>query len=183
MAISIRKLCSFMETLHREGRPLARPFVQVASVAVFENPWLGRGFVEDLSPEVSEISPHLGAMLAEDCIERLGGPENVVCFGKAALVGLRGEIEHANVLIHTKSFGDPIRTAIAGITWMVSSQKRGGTGSSLDVPVAHKTIDKNQASYHSIEIRVPDAPFEDEILIAVAMTNSLRPQARPKKDS
>lgn len=182
MSVTFRKICSFAESVHFEGKALATPFRQVAFAAVFKNPWLDRGFVEDLSPEIAQYAPRLGALLAAECVAHLGGAENVVCFGKAAAVGLAGEIEHGNALIHTVSFGNPIRTAIGGETWMVSSQKRGGAGCTLEIPVAHKTIDKNQAGYHSVEIRIPDAPFDNELVIAVAMTNSVRPQARPMKD-
>lgn len=182
MLLKLRKICGFSEDVRFEGRELDSPFLQVAYAAVIENPWRARGYVADLSPEVAELSPILGEMLTAKCVAELGGAENVACFGKAAAVGLRGEIEHANALIHTVSFGDPIRRAIGGETWMVSSQKRGGAGCTLEIPVAHKTIDKNQASYHSVEIRIPDAPLDDEIIVAVAMTGSIRPQARPKKD-
>lgn len=182
MSIILRKVCGFTETVHLEGKELAKPFRQVAFAAVFKNPWLERGFVEDLTPEIERLSPQLGEILAGECIAQLGGPQNVACFGKAAVVGLAGEIEHGNALIHTVSFGNPIRTAIGGETWMVSSQKRGAAGCTLEIPVAHKTIDKNQASYHSVEIRIPDAPFDNELVVAVAMTDSVRPQARPKKE-
>ena len=183
MSIAFRKICGFSEIVHFEGKALTTPFIQAAYAAVFTNPWFGAGFVEDLSPQIAELSPALGETLAAHCIEHLGGPDHVACFGKAALVGLSGEIEHANALIHTVEFGNPIRKAIDGATWMVSSQKRGTAGCSLEIPVAHKTVDKNQASYHSVEIRIPDAPMDNEIVVAVAMTASVRPHARPKKDA
>lgn len=173
-----RKICHFIDNTHFEGNWLARPYIQVAAVAIFANPWFGRGFVADLTPEVIALAPGIGRRLSEDCVNLLGGPENAICFGKAGMVGLDGEIEHCNVFIHTVAFGNPIRGAIDGSTWMVSSQKRGSAGSSLEIPVAHKTQDRDQTSYHSIEVRVPDAPFANELMLCVAMTNSVRPNAR-----
>lgn len=173
-----RKICHFADHTGFEGRWLDAPWVQVAAVAVFANPWLGRGFVADLTLEIVELAPRIATRLAEDCVNMLGGAERAVCFGKAGMVGLAGEIEHCNAFIHTVAFGNPIRGAIDGSTWMVSSQKRGAAGTSLEIPVAHKTRDRDQTSYHSIEVRVPDAPFADEIMLCVAMTDAVRPNAR-----
>jgi hypothetical protein len=173
-----RKICHFVDQTHFEGNWLEKPYIQVAAAAVFRNPWIGRGFVADLTPEVIELAPLVGRRLAEDCVNMLGGADRVACFGKAGMVGLNGELEHCNVMIHTVAFGNPIRGAIGGSTWMVSSQKRGAAGAALEIPVAHKTEDRDQTSYHSIEIRIADAPFPDELMLCVAMTNSVRPNAR-----
>ena len=173
-----RKICHIVENTHFEGTWLAAPWRQVAAAAVFKNPWLGRGFVADLTPEVIELAPQIARRLAEDCVNILGGADRVACYGKAGMAGLSGEIEHCNVLIHTVAFGNPIRGAIGGSTWMVSSQKRGPAGACLEVPVAHKTQDRDQTSYHSVEVRIADAPFADELMICVAMTDGVRPNAR-----
>ncbi len=175
----LKRLVVFEDVLHWENGALASPFRQVVACALFDNPWLGLAPDADLSAGIERIAPDLGKGLAEECVRRLGGADGVACIGKGSLVGLSGEIEHANVLIHTRLFGNEVRSASKGKLWMVGGAKRGGAGASLDVPVAHKSIDKHQGSYHSIEVRVSDGPQPGELLVAVAMTSGLRPRARP----
>jgi len=175
----LKRLVVFEDVLHWESGALASPFRQVVACALFDNPWLGLAPDADLSAGIERLAPGLGKGLAEECVRRLGGADGVACIGKGSLVGLSGEIEHANVLIHTRLFGNEVRGASKGELWMVGGAKRGTAGASLDVPVAHKSIDKHQGSYHSIEVRVPDGPQPGELLVAVAMTSGVRPRARP----
>lgn len=178
MPLSIRKICAFQEEVRRDQRPLASPFRHAVVAAVIENPWAGQGFVEDLSPVVGEIAPRLGELLAARVVAIMGGGDQVEAFGKAAAVGLGGEYEHANALIHTVLFGDPCRKAVAGSAWMVGNQKIAPAGVTLELPMAHKHDAKNQNYYHTIPIFIPDAPRADEIVVAVGAASGPRPHAR-----
>lgn len=178
MALSIRKICSFAEEVHVDRRPLSRTFRHVAVAAVIRNPWAGRGFVDDLAPVVAEVAPPLGELLAGRAVGLLGGAREVQAFGKAAAVGLAGEYEHANALIHTVLFGDQCRRAADGTAWMVGNQKVAPAGVVLEVPMAHKHDGKDQNYYHTTAIFIPDAPLDDEIVVAVGMASGPRPNAR-----
>lgn len=127
---------------------------------------------------VSEVAPELGKLLASRAVAILGGADEVQAFGKAAAVGLGGEYEHANALIHTILFGDPCRSAVNGSAWMVGNQKVAPTGLTLELPMAHKVDAKDQKYYHTIPIFIPDAPLADEIVVAVGMASGTRPNAR-----
>jgi hypothetical protein len=177
-ALTIRKICVFEEEIRIDARPLDRAFRHVAVGAIIKNPWAGQGFVEDLGPVVREIAPQLGGLLAERAVAALGGASAVQAFGKAAVVGLGGEYEHANALIHTVLFGDPCRRAIEGSAWMVSNQKVAPPGGVLEIPMAHKHDGKDQNHYHTIPLLLSDAPRDDEIVVAVAMASGPRPSAR-----
>ncbi|TWS93652.1 amino acid synthesis family protein [Reyranella sp. CPCC 100927] len=177
-SLSIRKICAFQEDVREDQRVLAQPFKHVIVAAVIRNPWAGRGFVEDLKPVVGEIAPQLGQLLATHAVGIMGGADKVQAFGKAAAVGLGGDYEHANALIHTVLFGDPCRQAINGSAWMVGNQKVAPTGLTLELPMAHKDDAKNQNYYHTIPIFIPDAPRADEIVVAVGMASGTRPNAR-----
>jgi hypothetical protein len=178
MEPKIRKFSEFQEAIHVDQRPLARPFRHAIAAAVIENPWSGQGFVEDLSPVVAEIAPPLGRALAARAVEALGGPAAVEAFGKLAAVGLGGDYEHGNALIHTTLFGDECRQAIGGSAWMVGNQKVCPPGTVLELPMAHKTDPKSQLHYHTIPIFIPDAPRDEEVVIAVGMASGPRPNAR-----
>lgn len=178
MTLTIRKICAFEEEVHFDHRTLAQPFRHVIVAAVIKNPWSGRGFVEDLKPMVTDVSPKLGEELASRAVSIMGGSDKVEAFGKAAAVGLGGEYEHANALIHTVLFGDPCRKAIKGSAWMVGNQKVAPAGAILELPMAHKDEAKNQNYYHTIPIYIPDAPLADEIVVAVGMASGPRPNAR-----
>jgi hypothetical protein len=178
MSLSVRKISAFQEEIQFDHRPLDRPFRHVIVAAVIKNPWLGRGFVADLKPLVTEISPKLGEILARRAIDIMGGSDKVEAFGKAAAVGVNGEYEHANALIHTVLFGDPCRKAVNGSAWMVGNQKVAPAGHTLELPMAHKDDAKNQNYYHTIPIFIPDAPLADEIVVAVGMASGTRPNAR-----
>ncbi len=178
MSLSIRKICAFQEAVRADRRPLVQEFRHVIVAAVIKNPWYGREYVEDLKPIISEVSPELGHILATKAVEIMGGPDLVQAFGKAAAVGLGGDYEHANALIHTVLFGDECRRAVNGSAWMVGNQKACPPGTGLELPMAHKDDAKAQNYYHTIPIFIPDAPRHDEIVVAVGMASGTRPNAR-----
>jgi hypothetical protein len=178
MKLQLRKVVTFAEEVSFDMRALPRPFRSVVVAAVMANPWAGKGFVEDLSPVIGAIAAPLGKLLAPKAVEALGGPGAVEAFGKAAMVGLGGEYEHANALIHTTLFGDECRRAAGGSAWMVGNQKICPAGGVLEVPMAHKTDGKLQNYYHTAHLYIHDAPRPDELVVAVGMASGPRPHAR-----
>jgi hypothetical protein len=178
MSAKIRKLCTFVEEIHSEmGREIAPPTRKAVAVAVIENPFAGR-YVEDLSP-LMEIGAELGALLGERAVAALGiRPEEAESYGKAAMVGEDGELEHAAALLHPK-MGAPLRKAVEkGAALVPSSKKRGGPGQDLDVPLGHKDAAYVRSHFDGMEVRVNDAPRRGEILVAIGVTDSGRPLPR-----
>ena len=178
MRAKIRKLVTFVEETHSEmGKAIEPPTRRAAAVAVIENPFAGR-YVEDLS-QLMEIGEELGDLLAKRAVAALGieGPR-AESYGKAAAVGENGELEHAAAILHPK-FGAPVRKVLGtGAALIPSSKKRGGPGVALDVPLGHKDAAFVRSHFDGMEVRVADAPRADEIMVAVALTNSGRPLSR-----
>jgi hypothetical protein len=151
------------------------PLRKVAACAVVSNPFAGRGYVDDLSPLI-EASRALGFELGRMAQQALGSP--VESYGKAAIVGTAGEQEHANACL-TSAFGDAFREAIGGgKAWISSTTKVGAPGTAIDVPLAFKDELWVRSHYDAIEIRVPDAPAPDELVIIAAVANRGRLNAR-----
>ena len=174
----IRKLVTVTDEVHREmGRPVDPPTCRAAAVAVIENPF-ARRYVEDLS-DLMEIGAELGDLLGRRAVAALGLlPSQAESYGKAALVGTDGELEHAAAILHPK-LGAPLRAAVEnGAALVPSSKKRGGPGQTLDIPLGHKDAAYGRSHFDGMEVWVNDAPRPDEILVAVAVTDSGRPLPR-----
>ena len=178
MKAKIRKIVTFVEETRAEmGQAVNPPTRRAAAAAVIENPFAGK-FVEDLS-DLMEIGEELGAMLTERAVAALGiDGASAESYGKAAAVGENGELEHAAALLHPK-LGTPVRKVLGkGAALIPSSKKRGGPGLSLDIPLGHKDAAFVRSHFDGMEIRVNDAPRANEILIAIAVTDSGRPLPR-----
>jgi Amino acid synthesis len=178
MKANIRKIVTFVEETRSEmGRAVNPPTRRAAAVAVIENPHAGR-YVEDLS-DLIDIGEELGALLTERAIAALGIPgAQAQSYGKAAAVGENGELEHAAAILHPK-LGAPVRKALGkGAALIPSSKKRGGPGVALDVPLGHKDAAFVRSHFDGMELRIADAPRADEIVVAVAITDSGRPHPR-----
>jgi hypothetical protein len=178
MKAKIRKLVTFLEETRREmDREVSPPVRRAAAVAVIANPCAGR-FVEDLS-ELIDIGEELGTLLSERAVAALGiSGERVESYGKAAAVGENGELEHAAAILHPK-LGAPVRKTLGkGAALIPSSKKRGGPGVALDVPLGHKDAAFVRSHFDGMEVRINDAPRADEIMVAVAVTDSGRPFPR-----
>jgi hypothetical protein len=175
--VNVRKLVTIVEEIHREGGREVSPAATVAVVAaVIANPWAGRGFVEDLGPGIDANASMLGELLAPLVVQALGAtPE---AYGKGAVVGLDGEVEHGSALIHTLKFGDHFRKAANATTLLPAVEKRGPAGVSFDIPMKHVTDATIRSHHQTIEVRVPDAPHPGEIVIALAAAAQGRPQQR-----
>ena len=126
-----------------------------------------------------EIGAELGGLLGERAVMALGvAPGEVESYGKAALVGVDGELEHAAAILHPR-LGAPLRAAVEkGAALVPSSKKRGGPGQTLDIPLGHKDAAYVRSHFDGMEVWVNDAPRADEILVAVAVTDSGRPLPR-----
>ena len=175
--MKVRKMITVLDEILTEGGRAVSPPARIAMVgAVIENPWAGRGFVEDLSPGIDATASDLGALLAPRVIEALG--VRLEAYGKAAIVGLDGEIEHGSALIHTLQFGDHLRTAADATTLLPAVEKRGPAGTTFDIPLKHYTDPTVRSHHQSFEMRVADAPHPDEILVVLAAASQGRPQQR-----
>jgi len=178
MKSKIRKIVTFVEETRTEmGKPVNPPTRRAAAAAVIENPFAGN-YVEDLT-ELMEIGEELGALLTERAVAALGIPgTSAESYGKAAAVGENGELEHAAAILHPK-LGTPVRKALGkGAALIPSSKKRGGPGVALDIPLGHKDAAFVRSHFDGMEIRVNDAPRPNEILVAIAVTDSGRPLPR-----
>ncbi len=178
MKASIRKIAVFVEETHTEmGRRIDPPTRRAAAVAVIHNPFAGQ-YVEDLGP-LMDIGEELGGLLARRAIAALGiDGAKAESYGKAAAVGENGELEHAAAILHPK-LGAPVRKVLVkGAALIPSSKKRGGPGVPLDIPFGHKDAAFVRSHFDGMEVRIPDAPRADEIMVAVAVTDSGRPLPR-----
>jgi hypothetical protein len=178
MKAKIRKIATFVEETHLEaGRPVDPPTRRAAAVAVIENPHAGN-YVEDLS-ELMTIGEELGELLTQRAVAALGiEATRAESYGKAAAVGENGEIEHAAAILHPK-LGAPVRRVLGkGAALIPSSKKRGGLGVILDIPLGHKDAAFVRSHFDGMEVRINDAPRSNEIMVAIAVTDSGRPLAR-----
>lgn len=178
--MEIRKLYTVLEETFIEGYKKVEIPVRVAVVAaVIRNPYAGK-YVEDLQPLIDTYSANLGQLLPTKALEALGiTGEECEAYGKAALVGIDGEIEHGSAIIHTMIFGNEIRKICGDAkTLLPSAEKRGTAGASIDLAIKHKMDPKVRSHHMSFEFRIPDAPRADEILVAVAVTSSGRAHPR-----
>jgi hypothetical protein len=178
MNAKIRKIAVNIEETHQEiGRKIDPATRKVVAVAVIENPY-ANSYQEDLSP-LMDIGAELGALLGRKCIEALGiTPEQAESYGKSAMVGENGELEHAAALLHPK-MGAPLRKEVEkGAALVPSSKKMGSPGQVLDVPLGHKDAAYVRSHFDGIEVRLNDAPRANEIMVAIAVTDSGRPLPR-----
>jgi hypothetical protein len=178
MSADIRKIATWVEETHREiGQQISPPTRKAVAVAVIKNPFVG-SYTEDLTP-LMDIGAELGGLLGDKCVAALGiTPAQAESYGKAAMVGEGGELEHAAAILHPK-LGAPLRVAVAkGAALVPSSKKMGGPGQVLDVPLGHKDAAYVRSHFDGIEVRLNDAPRAGEILVAVAVTDSGRPLPR-----
>lgn len=178
MSVEIRRIITIVEETRTEGgKAVNPPTRRAAAVAVIRNPYVGT-FVDDLSA-LSDVGAELGDILPRRAVAALGiAGDQVESFGKAAAVGADGELEHAAAILHPK-LGAPFRDILGkGAALIPSSKKRGGLGIPLDIPLGHKDAAKVRSHFDGMEVRISDAPRDDEIVVAIAVTDSGRPHPR-----
>jgi Amino acid synthesis len=178
MSAAIRKLIVQVdETRIEMGRPVNPPTRRALAIAVIANPFCGR-YADNLD-ELMNVGEELGGLLGAKCVQALGiEPGQAQSYGKAAIVGEAGELEHAAAILHPK-LGATLRKAVAkGAALVPSAKKIGGVGTAIDVPLGHKDAAFVRSHFDAIEARVVDSPRANEILVAIAVTDSGRPLAR-----
>jgi hypothetical protein len=178
MSADIRKIAVWVEETHQEiGKVISPATCKAVAVAVIANPFAGR-HVEDLTP-LMDIGAELGGLLGDKCVAALGiSSDQAESYGKAVMVGENGELEHAAAILHPK-LGAPLRKAVEkGAALVPSSKKMGGPGQVLDVPLGHKEAAYVRSHFDGIEVRLNDSPRANELLVAVAVTDSGRPLPR-----
>ncbi len=175
----IRKIVLFHEETLIEGQKAAQPTLKMfAAAAVLRNPWAGRGFVEDLNPEILAIAPVLGKLLTEKIVAMAGTGDAVEAYGKAAVVGTNGEVEHASALIHTLRFGNHYRKAVGATSYLSFTNVRGGPNCAIAIPMMHKLDEGMRSHYLTLQFAINDAPGPDEIVVALGASIGGRPHHR-----
>lgn len=175
----IRKTFVTTETIYSDGGKAATtPLVMIAAAAVVKNPWAGESFVEDLAPKIREMAPVLGELLTGLIVKEAGGGDKVVAYGKSAVVGLNGELEHASALIHTLHFGNHYRSAVQGKTYLAFNNTRGPANTPVLVPMMGTDDEGTREHYLTMQFNINDAPFSDEIVIALGAALGGRPHHR-----
>ena len=178
MKVKIRKIIVQVDEIHQDGgKPVNPPTRRALAMAVIANPYAGR-FSDNLD-ELIDIGEELGGLLGQRCVQALGmAPEQAQSYGKAAVVGEGGELEHAAALLHPK-LGAPLRLAVSkGAALVPSAKKQGTLGTAIDVPLGHKDAAFVRSHFDAMEARVADAPRANEIVVAVVVTDSGRPHPR-----
>ena len=179
MPAEIRKTLLHIEnTLIEGGKAAATPLKLIAAMAVIKNPWAGQGFVEDLSPVIRDCAPGLGQILTDMILDAAGSGERVEGYGKSAIVGLDGEVEHASALIHTLHFGNIFREAVGAKSYLSFCNTRGPANAPLMIPLMDKNDGGRRSHYLTIQTSIADAPAADEIVIALGASIGGRPHHR-----
>ncbi len=174
----IRKIVTYDEETLIEGfKAAAQPWRMFAVAAVVKNPWAGR-FVDDLKPEIQAYGPILGEELTKRMLALAGSGDAIEAYGKAAVVGLDGEIEHASGLIHTLRFGNHYRSAVGAKSYLAFTNTRGTANAPIMVPLMDKNDAGRRSHYLTIQFSIPDAPRNDEIVVVLGAATSGRPHHR-----
>lgn len=179
MLPELRKTVIYDEVVFQDGGRIASPPFRVIGVAaVVKNPWYGRGFVEDLQPEIQRMAPVLGKLLTDMICGLAGSGAAIEAYGKAAIVGTSGELEHASALIHTLRFGNFYREAVGAKTYLGFTNIRGPANTQLQIPLMDKNDAGRRSHYLTVQFAVPDAPGHDEIVVALGASTGGRPHHR-----
>lgn len=177
--VGVRKITILTEELLRDGHgSLPTSVLRAAAAAVIRNPWAGSPVSTDLALETERIAPILAKVLTDRLTAALGGADEIEAFGKSAVVGLNGEIEHAAALIHTPFFGNLVREFLEGTSILSFSDDRAEPGTSIAVPMWHKEAASTRSHYQTLTLSLTDAPHPDEIVVIAAASTGSRPHPR-----
>ena len=178
MALEIRKFVDYSEEVHIEGFKEVNNTLHIFAVAaVITNPWAGK-YIEDLKPEIHAFAPILGEKLSERILKLAGGPDNIEAYGKAAVVGTEGEIEHGSAFTHTLRFGNFYRNAVGAKSYLVFTNTRAPANGPIMIPLMDKHDPGRRSHYHTIQFAISDSPAANEIVIALGGANGGRPHHR-----
>lgn len=171
-----RTLMHVQATFQEGGKTVDVPTKLVAAIAIIKNPWFGRGYVENLRPEIRSVGPVLGKLLTDMVLAETG--DKLEGYGKASVVGMGGEIEHAQALTHTLWFGNQYREAVDAKSYLAFANTRGAAGTSLMIPLMDKNDGGRRSHYQTIHLSIPDAPGEDEVIVALGASIGGHPNHR-----
>ena len=171
-----RTLTQVQMTYEEGGHAVPTPTKLVTALAIIKNPWFGRGYVENLRPEIHEIAPVVGQLLTGLILTETG--DALEGCGKASVVGMGGELEHAQGLTHTLHFGNQFREAVGMKSYLAFANTRGAAGTPLIIPLMHKDDAGQRSHYQTIHMTVPDAPADDEVIIALGASVGGHPNHR-----
>ena len=179
MLPELRKVVTYDEDIHRDGdRPADPPLRIIGVAAVVRNPWFGRGYVDDLQPEIRRIAPVLGQLLTERLIALAGSGAAIEAYGKASMAGVGGELEHGSALIHTLQFGNFYREAVEAKSYLGFTNGRGPANSQIQIPLMDKHDTGRRSHYLTVQFSIPDAPGHDELVAALGAATGGRPHHR-----
>jgi hypothetical protein len=179
MLPELRKVITFDETIYREGQRAATPPLRMIGVAaVVANPWTGRGYVEDLGPDIRRMAPFLGKMLTDKLIALAGSGDAIEAYGKACIAGTNCELEHGSALIHTLQFGNFYREAAGAKSYLGFTNTRGPANTQIQIPLMDKHDTGRRSHYLTVQFSIPDAPAVDEIVVALGAATGGRPHHR-----
>lgn len=177
MPVEIRRSLMWKQTTYLEGwKEVPEPTLLVAAIVIIKNPWFGRGHVENMRPEIQEHGPAIGKMLTRMLLDVTG--DWLEGCGKASVVGMGGEIEHAQALTHTLHFGNQFREAINAKSYLVFSNTRGAANCVITIPLMDKDDAGRRSHYQTIQTSISDAPAEDEIIVALGASVGGHPNHR-----
>ncbi|MGI9350591.1 MAG: amino acid synthesis family protein [Rhizobiaceae bacterium] len=177
MTAEIRRTLLHIQTTHiEEGKPVSPATKLIAALAVVKNPWHGLGYVEDLRPQIRETGPVIGKLLTDMILEVAG--DRVEGYGKAAVVGMGGYVEHAQALTHTLWFGNQYREAVGAKTYLAFTNTKGVAGQPIMIPLMDKHDAGRRSHYQTIHLNIPDAPGPDEIVMALGASIGGQPHHR-----
>ncbi|MEL6992056.1 MAG: amino acid synthesis family protein [Pseudomonadota bacterium] len=179
MLPELRKIVTFDEDIHTEGGRAAEPPLRMIGVAaVVKNPWAGRGFVEDLSPEIRRMAPPLGKMLTDRLIALAGSGDAIEAYGKACISGTDCEVEHASALIHTLQYGNFYREAVGAKSYLGFTNTRGPANTQIQIPLMDKHDTGRRSHYLTVQFSIYDAPAHDELVVVLGAATGGRPHHR-----
>lgn len=166
MSLILRRTITHVQTTYEEGgKTVDDPTLLVAAIAIIKNPWFGRGWVENLRPEIRDIGPPLGQMLTKMVLDVTG--DKIEGYGKASIVGMGGEIEHAQAITHSLWFGNQFRDAVKAKSYLSFSNLRGAANCPIVIPLMDKDDGGRRSHYQTIHTAIADAPAEDELIVAL----------------
>ena len=175
----LRKIVTFDEDIHRDGERAADPVLRMIGVAaVLRNPWAGKGFVEDLAPEIKRIAPVLGKALTDRLISLAGSGDAIEAYGKACISGSNCELEHGSALIHTLQFGNFYREAVGAKSYLGFTNTRGPSNTQVQIPLMDKHDGGRRSHYLTVQFSIYDAPAPDELVVALGAATGGRPHHR-----
>ena len=179
MEPQIRKIVTYKEIIISDGgKEAEQPLVLFGAAAVIKNPWAGRGFVEDLMPEIRVFGPKMGQILTDQMLELGGGGDAIEALGKASMVGLDGELEHASAIIHTVNYGNVLRKAVGGTAYLGFTSTRGPGNTQLNIPLMDKNDTGRRSHYLTVQMHIHDAPADQELIVAFGGSTGGRPHHR-----